>query len=216
MPFAGENGWLVWKGFISGPKIYFRSKKLVQHMNELCELAASSCQTLMLKHLHFLLKPQGCWMFPDLSSFCGSCQLPPSINHLSSSPLHLAILLISWCSALLVFCANRPTLLMKWIEIMALVCRRTCVRACVHVCAVMGRGTDNVFFWKIQLFKNDLLLFLDERWNWNNWVWLKRNYSNSWVVTSPLHSDCRYIPDGADIHSKVTSYSRILSAKSQW
>lgn len=131
MPFAGENGWLVWKGFISGPKIYFRSKKLVQHMNELCELAASSCQTLMLKHLHFLLKPQGCWMFPDLSSFCGSCQLPPSINHLSSSPLHLAVLLISWCSALLVFCANRPTLLMKWIEIMALVCKRTCVRACV-------------------------------------------------------------------------------------
>lgn len=80
----------------------------------------------------------------------------------------------------------------------------------------MGRGTDNVFFWKIQLFKNDLLLFLNERWNWNYWVWLKLNYSSSWVVTSPLHSDCRYIPDGADIHSKVTSYSRILSANSQW
>lgn len=150
----------MWKVFISGHKIYFRSKRLVQHMNELCELAASSCQTLMLKHLHFLLKPQGCWMFPDLSSFCGSCQLPPSINRLSSSPLHLAVLLISWCSALLVFCANRPTLLMKWIEDNGF-----CVHACVRVCVCAGEGHRQCFLlensaflkwplvygWKVQL-----------------------------------------------------------------
>lgn len=100
---SGENKWLVYKGFKSGHKIHFGSKKLVQNMNELCELTASGCQTLMLKHLHFLLKPQGCWMFPDLSSLSCSCQLLPSIKRLSSA-LHHAALLISRCSAQLIPC----------------------------------------------------------------------------------------------------------------